>query len=223
MKSKDDSSNNTEQFIDLFNLLSSFADTNSDLDYGLKRITKHPYYKDTNTGNYIYFANDSITQTERLEISNRFIFENTSLYGNHLNVGIRSIGGLSLEVDYLQLWENRTNADYNTLAIATGLFKYHFIREERIDLWAGLGKNYIAGEIDDWGYVIATGGELFFMNPLSLEINLQLAATDNDNLYTVTTLLNCHRKNWVFSAGLEYFWIGDIPFRTFSVSLGTFL
>ena len=70
-------------------------------------ITKYPYQMD-HRGNYAYDWNED-TNLSRITISNRFIAENSELYGNHINADFRFFRRFGVEADYLQLWENIGN------------------------------------------------------------------------------------------------------------------
>lgn len=208
--------------LDAFGFISSlFPDGSSnDTDYvSHKKVTKYPYFKSTKPGNYVYFAPDSITKNYRVEILNKFIVENPKLYGNHLNIGVRSADGFGLEIDYLQLWENNTNFGYNSLAITTGLLKYYWIHEERFDTWIGLGANFLEDNISDWGLSAGIGAEYFFIHPMSLEVNLYWSF-NGGTIQSYSTGLNYHYKRYIFSGGYEFLKIGDPDFSMFSVGVG---
>ena len=56
---------------------------------------------------------------------------------------------MSLETDYLQLWEENNNFGNNSLAFYTTLIKYNRVRTEKFNAWWGLGATYVDGNIDD--------------------------------------------------------------------------
>jgi len=181
-------------------------------------ITKYPYFNGVK-GNYSYeWGLD--TEVFRTTISNRFIAENGKLYGNHLNTEIRFLKRMSLEVDYLQLWEENTNFGNNSLAMYTTLAKYHRVRTERFNAWWGLGGTYVDGEIDELGFTYGLGAELFFAKPLSLEAVFNQTLINNRTVNKFTGSLNYHVNRYKVSGGYEHLKIGSQDFSMFSIGIG---
>jgi len=181
-------------------------------------ITKYPYYN-SKKGNYSYTWGED-TKIARTTISNRMIIENSKLYGNHLNAELNVFKRLTLEADYLQLWEKNTFLGRNTLASYTLLAKYNRVRTQKFDLNWGLGATYLDGEINQWGVTFALGGELFFAKPLSAEMNINHSIYTENEFTKVNGLLNYHINCYKISGGYEYLDIGGIDFSTFSMGVG---
>jgi len=181
-------------------------------------ITKYPYLN-SNSGNYAYNWGDN-TEVFRTTISNRFIAENSKLYGNHLNIDTKFLGRIGFELNYLQLWEENTNFGNNSLAIYTALAKYHRVRTERFNAWWGLGASYADGTIDQWGFTYGLGAEFFFTRPFSLEANFNQTLINDRTATKANALLNYHQNRYKFSGGYEYLKIGSQSFSTFSVGIG---
>ncbi len=181
-------------------------------------LTKQPYLNPS-SGNYTYEWGNNST-IGRTAISSRYIFENSNLSGNHLNIDMRFYNRLAVEIDYLQLWENNPNFGYNTLAIYTGLVKYHRIRTKRFDGWWGIGASYVDGSVDDFGFSFGLGTEIFIGNPISLESNFNHTLINNSTLGKFNALINYYVKHYKFNGGYEYLKIGNQSFSTVSVGLG---
>ncbi len=181
-------------------------------------ITKYPYFN-AHKGNYSYEWGDD-TEVFRTTISNRFIAENSQLYGNHFNIDTKFLNRIGLEVDYLQLWEENTNFGNNALAIFTAMAKYHRIRTERFNAWWGLGTVYVAGEVEEFGFAYGLGAELFFTKPFSIETNFYGSFINQRSVNKFTALLNYHYQRYKFSGGYEHLKIGSADFSTFSVGIG---
>ncbi|WP_299218819.1 hypothetical protein [uncultured Aquimarina sp.] len=181
-------------------------------------ITKYPYYNKTK-GNYSYEWGDD-TEVFRTTISNRFIAENGKLYGNHLNGEIWFLKRISLEGDYLQLWEENTNFGDNSLAMYTALAKYHRVRTERFNAWWGIGAAYVDGEVDELGFTYGLGAELFFAKPLSVEAVFNQTFINNRTVNKFTGSLNYHVDRYKISGGYEHLKIGNQDFSMFSIGVG---
>ncbi|WP_299435030.1 hypothetical protein [uncultured Aquimarina sp.] len=184
-------------------------------------ITKYPYYN-SNKGNYAYeWGGD--TNHSRITLTNRFIAENKELYGNHVNADFRFFKRVSIEADYLQLWENNTFFGDNSLATFTFLAKYHRVRTEKFNAYWGMGATYIAGDVDELGFTYGIGAEYFFAKPMSLELNYNQTLINTRSSDKLNVLLNYHVNRLKINGGYEYLRIGGVSFSTFSVGIGVFL
>lgn len=181
-------------------------------------LTPYPY-KNSNTGNYSYKWNDD-SEIFTTTISNQFVFENNKVYGNHLNVDMRFLKRIGLELDYLQLWEENTNFGNNALAIYTVLAKYNRIRTEKFNAWWGLGTAYVDGDVNELGFTYALGAELFFIKPFSIESSFNQTFINGNAINKFNALLNYHKKHYKFSIGYENLKLGDISFSNFATGFG---
>lgn len=182
-------------------------------------LTKYPY-NNANIGNYSYDWNID-TKIFTTTISSRYVFETNRVYGNHLNVDMRFLKRIGLELDYLQLWEESANFGNNSLAIYTALAKYNRVRTERFDAFWALGAAYVDGDVNQLGFTYGLGAELFFAKPISLEANFNQILINRNTVNKFNGLLNYHKKQYKFTGGYEYLKIGAIGFSTFSVGVGT--
>ncbi|WP_298310795.1 outer membrane beta-barrel protein [uncultured Aquimarina sp.] len=184
-------------------------------------ITKYPYHS-SNRGNYAYNW-DGDTNLSRITLTNRFIAENNELYGNHINADFRFLKRVSIEADYLQLWENNTFFGDNSLATFTFLAKYHRVRTEKFNAYWGMGGTYIAGDVEELGFTYGIGAEYFFAKPLSLELNYNQTLINTRSSDKLNLSLNYHIDRFKVTGGYEYLRIGGVGFSTFSVGIGVFL
>ncbi|WP_299553616.1 hypothetical protein [Seonamhaeicola sp.] len=181
-------------------------------------LTKHPYFN-SNNGNYSYEWDDH-SAVGRTTISSRYIFENSRLDGNHLNINFRFYNKLALEMDYLQLWEHNPNFGYHTLALYTALAKYHRVRTKRFDGWWGIGASYVDGNVDDFGFTLGLGAEIFLGKPISIETNFNHTFINNNSINKFNALINYHIKQYKLNGGYESLKIGSQYFSTISFGLG---
>lgn len=181
-------------------------------------LTKRPYFN-SNRGNYSYNWND-YSAVARTTVLSKYIFENTQLDGHHLNVDIRFHNRLALELDYLQLWENNPNFGYETLAIYTALIKYHRIRTRQFDGWWGLGTSYVDGNVDDFGFSLGFGAEIFLGKPISIETNYNQIFINNSSINKFNVSLNYYMRQFKLNGGYQSLKIGDQRFKTPTIGLG---
>ena len=181
-------------------------------------ITKHPYCN-SDKGNYSYDWNEDVTLF-RTDVSGRYIFENSRIKGMHINLDMRFLKRISLEADYLQLWENNPNFGKDALAIYTTLAKYNRIRTEKFDAWWGLGASYIDGSVDTFGFTYGLGGEWFFAKPISAEVNFNQTFINSETVNKFDGLLNYHFKEYKIIGGYEHLKIGNQKFSTMTIGIG---
>lgn len=184
-------------------------------------LTKYPY-QNADIGNYSYNWNED-TELFTTTISSRYVFETNKIQGNHLNLQMRFLKRVGLELDYLQLWEKNQNFGNDALAIYTALAKYHRVRTERFDAYWGLGAAYVDGAVNQLGFTYALGAELFFAKPLSLETNFSQTLINGNSINKWNALLNYHKKRYKFTGGYEYLKIGSEGFSTVTIGVGTSL
>ncbi|WP_147678322.1 hypothetical protein [Algibacter pacificus] len=181
-------------------------------------LTKHPY-SNTNTGHYSYDWNDN-TEIFTTTISNRLVYESNSVYGNHLNLDLRFLKRIELELDFLQLWEQNTNVPRNSLGIYTALVKYNRVRTERFNASWGLGAAYVAGNVNKLGFTYGLSAELFFVKPLSLESNFTETLVNSETINKFNGLLNYHKNQYKYILGYEHLQIGSVPFSNVTAGFG---
>ncbi|MGY3792089.1 hypothetical protein [uncultured Aquimarina sp.] len=184
-------------------------------------ITKHPYFI-SNKGNYSYNWGAD-TNLYRITAANRFLKDTDQLYGNTAHIDFRFLKRMSLEANYLQLWEHESFYSNSSLATYTILAKYNRIRTEKFNAYWGVGATYIAGEVEEFGFTYGIGAEYFFINPLSIEINYNQSFINSFSSNRLNSLLNYHINQYKIIGGYEYLRIGGFNFSTISVGLGLFI
>ena len=187
----------------------------------LAGLTKYPYYS-VNKGNYTYDLETEETSFFRAGISSRYISENNNLKGMHLNLDMRFLKRLGVEVDYMQLWEDNPNFGKDNLAIFSLLAQYHRVRTQKFDVKWGVGTSYVAGNVNQFGFAYGLGSELFFSKPLSLEINFNQTFINTETINKFNGLLNYHVDRYKFTGGYEHLRIGNQNFSMVSVGVGVF-
>lgn len=183
-------------------------------------LSKYPYHN-LNKGNYTYQW-DNDTPIFRTSLSTRYISENSKLKGSQLNIDMRFLKRVALEVDYLQLWEQNPNFRNDNLAIYTALAKYHRVRTEKFDAWWGLGTSYIDGSVNRFGFTYGLGAELFFAKPISLEANFNQTFINDESVNKLNGLINYHLNTYKLIIGYQHLKIGNQNFSTITLGAGVF-
>ncbi|MBD0830926.1 hypothetical protein [Aestuariibaculum sediminum] len=226
----DDTNSSGNFFIDTFGklIIDAFAYTaysiliESPFEYENKShfaaLTKHPYHQ-KNRGNYTYIPDES-SNSFRTSITSTYIFENSKIQGNHLNVNLRFLNRIGLETDYLQLWENSTNFGKQHLALYSFTAKYYRVRTEPFDFWWGLGATYVDGSVNEWGFNYGLGFELFILQPISFDGGFHQTWVNNQSINKLNATLNYHVTRFTVSSGFEHLKIGSETFSTIQLGLG---
>lgn len=183
-------------------------------------LSKYPYHN-LKQGNYTYTWNQD-TPIFRTSLSARYISENRRLKGSQLQMDMRFLKRLGLEIDYLQLWEHNPNYGNDHLAIYTTLAKYHRVRTEKFNAWWGLGTSYIDGAVDQFGFTYGFGAELFFAKPMSLEANFNQTFINNETVNKLNGLINYHLNTYKLIVGYNHLKIGNQNFSTVTLGAGVF-
>ena len=183
-------------------------------------LSKYPYYN-SKKGNYTYEWNKD-TPIFKTSLSGRYIMENSTLKGSHINVDMRFLKRLGFELNYLQLWENNPNFGNDNLAIYTALAKYHRVRTEKFNAWWGLGTSYVDGTVNEFGFTYGLGAELFFAKPLSIETNFNQNFINSETINKFNGLINYHFKKYKLIMGYEHLKIGNQNFSAATLGAGIF-
>ena len=183
-------------------------------------LTKYPYNK-SNIGDYNYNWDENYSKF-RTEFTGRYISESSSLKGMHLNMEMRFLNRIGVDLDYHQLWEKNPDLGNDNLALYNVLAKYYRVRTEKIELYWGIGTTYVDGSVDRIGFSYGLGSELFFAKPLSFETNFQQTFINSKTINKFNVLLNYHVDQYKVMGGYEYLKIGSQPFSSITLGIGVF-
>ena len=172
-----------------------------------------------NKGLYTY-EEDPNSKKFTITISDRFVYENSTIQGNHFNVNARFWKRFGLEADHLLLWENNPNFGKDQLSMFSVLAKYYRVRTERFTGWWGVGFNYIGSGVNETGFAYGLGVEAFIAKPISLEATFNGSWINQEHVSRFNAGVNYHIKNIKLSGGYEYLQVGDPKFSLFSAGVG---
>ncbi|MFY9242295.1 MAG: hypothetical protein WAO74_04635 [Polaribacter sp.] len=177
----------------------------------------HFPYELPHQGNFIY--TDSINYNiTRFDIYNRFLIENSSLYGNNFGFDFLFFKRFSFNADYVTFSENMDGKKDN-FNMYSALLKYHRIRTQKLDAWFGLGATHVASGVNETGFTFGFGGEWFIKKPISLLLSHRTTAINNERIKNTKLLLKYHINNYRISSGYEYYRLGVSKINTFSLGV----
>ncbi len=182
--------------------------------------TMTPYaYANGDKGLYTYENTTNPTKFTAT-LSDRFVYENQNIQGNHANLNLRFWNRAGLEIDHLVLWENNPNFGKDQFSMLTVLAKYYRVRTERFVGWWGIGINHIGSYIDKSGFAYGLGIEAFVAKPISLEATFNGSIINQEHISRFNSGINYYIKNIKVSGGYEYLQLGTPKFSLFSLGAG---
>jgi len=184
-------------------------------------LSSYPY-KEKHYGNYKYDDETTDYAIARLDITTNFVYESSQLYGNDLDLKFHFAKRLSLEVDYLQLFEKTSN-ETESFSLISAMANYHRIRTQRLDFWFGLGTMYVANEVQEFGFSYGLGAEWFIQKPIGIYVSYKGSTINNQNLAKTKTVLKYHVKKYHVSVGYEFYRLSVSDINAFSVGFGVSL
>ncbi|MFD2602449.1 hypothetical protein [Flavobacterium suzhouense] len=185
-------------------------------------LTKHPYYFQAH-GNYF---NDEIIDTPatgfRIDLKDKFIYSNSSLFGNHLDAKIRPSRYFYLKADYYQLLEMPLQDDTNNLSLFYFNFAYDRIRFERFNLGWTLGASYVGSGVDKGGFSYGLNAEYFLNKPLSFSAAAKWSHINGYPVNAYEAEASVHRKNMFITLGVEHLKIASPTYTFATVGAGIY-
>lgn len=185
-------------------------------------LTKHPYYFQGH-GNYF---NDEIIDTPatgfRIDLKDKFIYSNSSLFGNHLDAKIRPSRYFYLKADYYQLLEMPLQDDTNNLSLFYFNFAYDRIRFKRFNLGWTLGASYVGSGVDKGGFSYGLNAEYFLKKPLSFSAAAKWSHINGHPVNAYEAEARVHRKSMFITLGVEHLKIATPTYTFATVGAGIY-
>ena len=181
-------------------------------------FSKYPY-KEPYFGNYVYNDSTNNKSIFRVDIASNFVYESKNLFGNNLNINLKFARRFDLEVGSLQLFE-KVNGNTDNFSLYQAMLNYHRIRTQKIDLWFGLGVNYVANDVNEAGFSYGLGSEWFLTKPISILVAFNGTTINSRPVNETRLLLKYYINNFNISTGYEYYSIGVSKINAYSFGIG---
>lgn len=185
-------------------------------------LTKYPYHE--GTGNYYNPKfGEGYIYVFRVDVKDKFLYHNNSLYGNHLDVKIHPFRHFYLTTDYYQLHERQKAAGTSDdLSLFYFNFAYDRIRFERFNLGWTLGASYIGNDVNRAGFAYGLNAEFFLKKNISFQGSAKWSAINGHpvNAYEVETRI--HRKQFFITMGYEHLKIATPTYDFMTVGVGIY-
>ncbi|MFZ4106601.1 hypothetical protein [Flavobacterium sp.] len=168
-------------------------------------LTPYPYYN-RKSGNFENSDTVSVTVNKsRFDIENSFVYNSSSLFGNHLKAKIRPFQYLYLQTDFHQLFEiNKIDATANRLSLFQFNLNYDRIRLEKFNFGWNLGATYVGNEVKRGGLAYGLNAEYFMGNRISFLASAKWSRINSLPVNTYELQGKFHRNNYFLTLGLEH-------------------
>ena len=185
-------------------------------------LTKYPYHE--GTGNYYNPKfGEGYIYVFRVDVKDKFLYHNNSLYGNHLDVKIHPFRYFYLTTDYYQLHERQKAAGTSDdLSLFYFNFAYDRIRFEHFNLGWTLGASYVGSDVNEAGFAYGLNAEFFLKKNISFQGSAKWSAVNGHpvNAYEVETRI--HRKQFFITMGYEHLKIATPTYDFMTVGAGIY-
>lgn len=214
--SRTSSSNNTEStlaevFLDVASVVFyySFIGDYKNENHLYSRLTPYPF-KDPGVGNYESVDTVKTGKNRfRVDFDNKFLYSDSQLYGNHINLKIRPFQYFYLTSDYHALTEKSAFTNYKThLSIFQFNFNYDRVRLANFNLGWSIGATYIASDVQKTGVSVGLNAEGFFGKRFSVFANSKWSKVNSQPVNFLEMGGKVHSKNYYFTLGFERLKIG---------------
>lgn len=189
-------------------------------------LTDYPYH-DGETGNYENYKPtdaDSLKKNYRLDIENKFLYNDNILYGNHLNVKIRPFQYLYLQTDYhLLIEKNQLTGTTDQLSLFYFNLGYDRIRFGNFNLGWTIGASYVGNEVKKAGFSVGVQTEVFFSKNFSFLGSAKWSGIKGQPVNVYELEGKYHMEKWFASAGFEHLKIGSPTYNFIAVGGGIYL
>ncbi len=186
-------------------------------------LTAYPFYNGK-SGNYENVNIDTIQKTmNRIDIENKFIYNNNRLLGNHLEVKARPFQYFYIQADYRELFEfNKVHNTTNNLSLFHLNLAYDRVRLEKFNLGWNLGVSYIGNEVNKFGFSYGLLADYFMTNQISFSASQQWSRINGLPVNTFELQSKYHKKNYFFTLGYERLKIATPTYNFITIGGGIY-
>jgi hypothetical protein len=192
-------------------------------DHLYNDLTKYPFYE-AEAGNFYNpkFGEGSIYEF-RVDVEDKFLYSNSNLFANHLDVKIRPLHALYLEAEYYQLWEFQdTKGTSDRLSLFYFNFAYERIRFERFNFGWTLGASYIGSDVNEAGFAFGLNADYFLKKNISFTAGANWSFINGEKVHAYEAAVKTHRKNYFLSLGYERLEIAEPTYNFISLGGGIY-
>lgn len=192
-------------------------------DHLYSNLTPYPFYNGK-SGNYENADTDTVQKRmNRIDIENKFVYNNSRLLGNHLEVKARPFQYFYIQADYRALFEfNKVHNTTNNLSLLHLNLGYDRVRLEKFNLGWNLGASYIGNEVNKFGFSYGLSADYFMTNQISFSASQQWSRINGLPVNAFEIQSKYHKKNYFFTLGGERLKIATPTYNFITVGGGIY-
>lgn len=192
-------------------------------DHLYSNLTPYPFYNGK-SGNYENADTDTVQKAiYRIDLENKFIYNNSRLLGNHLEVKARPFQYFYIQADYRELFEfNKVHNTTNNLSLLHLNLAYDRVRLERFNLGWNIGTSYVGNEVGKFGFSFGLSADYFMTNQISFSGSQQWSSINGFSVNTLELQSKYHKKNYFFTMGYERLKIATPVYNFISIGGGIY-
>lgn len=186
-------------------------------------LAAYPFYNGK-SGNYENAGTDTVQKIRsRIDIENKFIYNNSRLLGNHLEVKARPFQYFYVQADYRELFEfNKVHNTTNNLSLLHLNLAYDRIRLEKFNLGWNLGASYIGNEVNRFGFSYGLSADYFMTNQISFSGSQQWSRMNGLPVNAFELQSKYHKRNYFFTLGYERLKIATPTYNFITIGGGIY-
>lgn len=186
-------------------------------------LTPYPFYN-RKSGNYKKADTDTVQKAmSRIDIENKFIYNNSRLLGNHFEVKARPFQYFYIQADYRELFEfNKVHNTTNNLSLLHLNLAYDRVRLEKFNLGWNIGASYIGNEVNKFGFSYGLSADYFMTNQISFSASQQWSRINGLPVNAFEIQSKYHKKSYFFTLGYERLKIATPTYNFITVGGGIY-
>jgi hypothetical protein len=166
---------------------------------------------------------DAPSKNFRIDLKDKFIYNNSNLFGNHLDAKIRPCQYFYIKADYYQMFEfKRSDGSNDWLSLFYLNFAYDRIRFERFNLGWTAGTSYVANGVDKFGFSYGLNAEYFLKKNISFTAAAKWSHINGHPVNAYEGEARFHKKNVFLSLGVEHLKIATPNYNFITLGAGIY-
>lgn len=192
-------------------------------DHLYSNLTPYPFYNGK-SGNYESIITETISKNVgRIDVENKFIYNSSSLLGNHLELKARPFQYFYIQADYRELFEfNKVQNTTNNLSLLHLNLAYDRVRLERFNLGWNIGTSYVGNEVGKFGFSFGLSADYFMTNQISFSGSQQWSSINGFPVNALDLQSKYHKKHYFFTIGYERLKIATPVYNFISIGGGIY-
>lgn len=178
-------------------------------------LSAYPFHQN-HTGDYQYHYDQ--LKNWRLDASYHYLSEKGKLTAHFLEMKLRLMHRFSISSSYIPLRETGVGQREKLDLFCTSI-DYYRVRTPYFSMYWGLGAGYIGNGLEQWGFCIKTGNEIF-IKPFSIQADFNYIAFKNSDITLFSVGPKYHLNRYHFGIKYQYSYLAGSRISGISFGAG---